>query len=116
MSAARAGVPISAASAAPAISSLFMMPLLEITFDSRRLRAKVPKGFHFGATVGKIRSSRLTDFKPAAFVSALRCIGFRKSGSDGRVGKNFDRFIFAFFNSIDPKRTLRVDHLLWCTT
>jgi hypothetical protein len=21
---------------------------------------------------------------------------------DGRAGKNFDRFIFAFFNSIDP--------------
>jgi hypothetical protein len=30
----------------------------------------------------------------------------RKTGFDGRAGKNFDWFIFAFFNSIDPTETL----------
>jgi hypothetical protein len=30
-------------------------------------------------------------------------MGLRKTGFDGRAGKNFDRFIFAFFNNIDPQ-------------
>ena len=32
-------------------------------------------------------------------------IGLRKTGFDGRAGKNLGRFIFAFFNSIDPSAT-----------
>jgi hypothetical protein len=32
----------------------------------------------------------------------------RKTGFDGRAGKNFDWFIFAFFNSIGQKPPRRI--------
>jgi hypothetical protein len=39
-------------------------------------------------------------FSPQRAASG-RCVGLHKVGFGGRTGKNFGRFIFAFFNSID---------------
>jgi hypothetical protein len=39
-------------------------------------------------------------------------MGLHKAGFGGRTGKNFGRFIFAFFNSIDPNPKLEATTLL----
>ncbi len=37
-------------------------------------------------------------------LTGVMLVGLRKTGFDGRTGKYFDRFIFAFFNSIVHKQ------------
>jgi len=46
-----------------------------------------------------------SDFELAAFVSSLSGGEFPNTGFDERTAENFGQFIFAFFDSIDPKRS-----------